>query len=708
MAKQGSNFKNSKRSGLPPRLPKKPVGGMQSWMVIGLAIAMISMFFFTKERTLQEITQKQFESMVLQKEVESVTIVNDRLVEVSLKSTFVNKYFKTSPQSLVTVKQGPHFEFPIISKEGFEHFLEDRQKDFPRNERIFATPETRTGPLDWLGTWGFFILMGLSFYFLFFRMGGGGGAGGQIFNIGRSRATLTEGESKVKTTFNDVAGLDEAKEEIQEIVEFLKFPKKFTDLGGKIPKGALLVGPPGTGKTLLAKAVAGEAGVPFFSLSGSDFVEMFVGVGAARVRDLFKQAKEKAPCIIFIDEIDAVGRSRGRGQMPGSNDERENTLNSLLVEMDGFATDSGIIIMAATNRPDVLDPALLRPGRFDRTISIDKPDIIGREAIFKVHLKPLKLAQDVDPKELSAQTPGFAGAEIANVCNEAALIAARRNKSAVDMDDFQEAMDRVIGGLEKKNKLISPLEKKIVAYHEAGHAIAGWFLEHANPLVKVSIVPRGVAALGYAQYLPKEQFLYRTEQLMDEMCVTLGGRAAEEIMFGKISTGAQNDLERITKLAYSMVTVYGMNEKLGNISYYDSKGSEYQFNKPYSEQTAREIDEEVRKIIAEAYVRTKKLLKDKKDKLTILAEQLLKKEVLFQSDLEELVGPRPFEQLTSYQEFIKGETEKKRKDAKDERDLAESEKIKVPRKPATKAKPEEEVAEEVKKPVRKRTPKPKE
>ncbi len=707
MAKQGSNFKNSKRSGLPPRLPKKPVGGMQSWMVIGLAIAMISMFFFTKERTLQEITQKQFESMILQKEVESVTIVNDRLVEVSLKSTFVNKYFKTSPQSLVTVKQGPHFEFPIISKEGFEHFLEDRQKDFPRNERIFATPETRTGPLDWLGTWGFFILMGLSFYFLFFRMGGGGGAGGQIFNIGRSRATLTEGESKVKTTFNDVAGLDEAKEEIQEIVEFLKFPKKFTDLGGKIPKGALLVGPPGTGKTLLAKAVAGEAGVPFFSLSGSDFVEMFVGVGAARVRDLFKQAKEKAPCIIFIDEIDAVGRSRGRGQMPGSNDERENTLNSLLVEMDGFATDSGIIIMAATNRPDVLDPALLRPGRFDRTISIDKPDIIGREAIFKVHLKPLKLAQDVDPKELSAQTPGFAGAEIANVCNEAALIAARRNKSAVDMDDFQEAMDRVIGGLEKKNKLISPLEKKIVAYHEAGHAIAGWFLEHANPLVKVSIVPRGVAALGYAQYLPKEQFLYRTEQLMDEMCVTLGGRAAEEIMFGKISTGAQNDLERITKLAYSMVTVYGMNDKLGNISYYDSKGSEYQFNKPYSEQTAREIDEEVRKIIAEAYVRTKKLLKDKKDKLTILAEQLLKKEVLFQSDLEELVGPRPFEQLTSYQEFIKGETEKKRKDAKDERDLAESEKIKVPRKPAAKAKSNEDVAE-AKKPVRKRAPKPKE
>ncbi len=685
MAKQG-NSKNTKRSGIQPRMPKKPAGGMQSWMIIGLVIAMVSMFFFTKQRTLQEINQRQFESMVIQKEVQSVVIVNDKLVEVSLKPAMVGKYFKNTPQGLVSVKQGPHFEFPIISKEGFEHFLEDRQKDFPRNERIFATPETRTGPLDWLGTWGFFILMGLSFYFLFFRMGGGGGGGGQLFNIGRSKATLIEGESKVRVTFDDVAGLDEAKEEIQEIVEFLKFPKKFTDLGGKIPKGALLVGPPGTGKTLLAKAVAGEAGVPFFSLSGSDFVEMFVGVGAARVRDLFKQAKEKAPCIIFIDEIDAVGRSRGRGQMPGSNDERENTLNSLLVEMDGFATDSGIIIMAATNRPDVLDAALLRPGRFDRQISIDKPDIIGREAIFKVHLKPLKLASDIDPKELSAQTPGFAGAEIANVCNEAALIAARRSKTAVDMDDFQEAMDRVIGGLEKKNKIINPLEKKIVAYHEAGHAIAGWFLEHANPLVKVSIVPRGVAALGYAQYLPKEQFLYRTEQLMDEMCVTLGGRAAEEIVFGKISTGAQNDLERITKLAYSMVTVYGMNDKLGNISYYDSKGSDYQFNKPYSETTAREIDEEVRKIIAEAYTRTKKLLTSKKDKLTILAEQLLKKEVLFQSDLEELVGPRPFEQLTSYQEFIKGETEKKRQDAKDERELAETVK-RAAKKPAA-AKPE--------------------
>nr|MBP6411458.1 ATP-dependent zinc metalloprotease FtsH [Pseudarcicella sp.] len=501
----------------------------------------------------------------------------------------------------------------------------------------------------------------LLFAGIFFMLRGGqGGPGGQIFNIGRSKAKLFDGDSQVKLTFNDVAGLDEAKEEIQEIVEFLKNPKKFTDLGGKIPKGALLVGPPGTGKTLLAKAVAGEAGVPFFSLSGSDFVEMFVGVGAARVRDLFKTAKEKSPCIIFIDEIDAVGRSRGKGgNMPGANDERENTLNSLLVEMDGFATDSGIIIMAATNRPDVLDSALLRPGRFDRQISVDKPDIIGREGIFKVHLKPIKLADDIDPKELAAQTPGFAGAEIANVCNEAALIAARREKKAVDMQDFQEAMDRVIGGLEKKNKLISPEEKKIVAYHEAGHAVAGWFLEHANPLVKVSIVPRGIAALGYAQYLPKEQFLYRTDQLIDEMCVTLGGRVAEDIIFGKISTGAQNDLERITKLAYSMVTIYGMNPKLGNISFNDSKAGEYSFNKPYSEQTAREIDEEVRAIIANAYKITKDLLISKKDKLEILAQELLKKEVLFQNDLTRLIGERPFEQLTSYQEFLKGDDSKK-------------------------------------------------
>ena len=654
---------NKLQNPLPKRRPSNTGNGFQGWLVVGLVIALISIYFLSKTHVLKRVEITRAEQMVVDKEVSKLTILKGKdLVEITLKPEAFPKYkseLNDQPNAVVNQNTGPHFETEITSVDSFVSELNEIQKDVPRDQRIHASIEERYGILEFLMGPGFFILFFVAIYFMFFRMGGAGGPGGQIFNIGRSKATLFDGDAKVKITFNDVAGLDEAKEEIQEIVEFLKFPKKFTDLGGKIPKGALLVGPPGTGKTLLAKAVAGEAGVPFFSLSGSDFVEMFVGVGAARVRDLFKQAKEKAPCIIFIDEIDAVGRSRGRGAMPGSNDERENTLNSLLVEMDGFATDSGIIIMAATNRPDVLDSALLRPGRFDRQISIDKPDIVGREAIFKVHLKPLKLAADIDPKELSAQTPGFAGAEIANVCNEAALIAARRGKTAVDMKDFQEAMDRVIGGLEKKNKLISPEEKKIVAYHEAGHAIAGWYLEHANPLVKVTIVPRGVAALGYAQYLPKEQFLYRTEQLIDEMCVTLGGRVAEDITFGKISTGAQNDLERITKLAYSMVTVYGMNDKLGNVSFFDSKGgNEYSFNKPYSEQTAREIDEEARKIIATAYEKTRALLSDKQDKLEILAQELLVKEVLFQNDLERLIGPRPFEQLTTYQEFTRNEDRK--------------------------------------------------
>jgi cell division protease FtsH len=453
---------------------------------------------------------------------------------------------------------------------------------------------------------------------------------------------LYDKDTKVNISFKDVAGLEEAKEEVMEIVDFLKNPKKYTDLGGKIPKGALLVGPPGTGKTLLAKAVAGEAGVPFFSLSGSDFVEMFVGVGASRVRDLFKQAKEKAPAIIFIDEIDAIGRARGKNLIQNSNDERENTLNQLLAEMDGFGTDSGVIILAATNRADILDSALMRPGRFDRQISVDRPDIVGREQIFKVHLKPLtKLNADVDVHRLAAQTPGFAGAEIANVCNEAALIAARHGKDQVSMKDFQDAIDRVIGGLEKKNKIISPEEKKIVAYHEAGHAVAGWFLEFADPLLKVSIVPRGVAALGYAQYLPKEQYLYRTEQLIDSMCMTLGGRVAEQIFFGKISTGAQNDLERITKLAYSMITIYGMSTKVGNVSFNDPTG-EYGYQRPYSEQTAQIIDQEVRELIDSAYKRTIELLMEKKSQVEAVALELLDKEIIFKSDLDRIIGKRPF------------------------------------------------------------------
>ncbi len=641
-----------------PKVPRRP--GFQGWLIVGLIMAVLMITWVSQRSSVREIKQKQFVEMVKAHEVADVVLVNDKQVDITLTPEALRspKYRGLfEEKQILTSAQGPHFQFQVISGQALKQDVDKLNAQLPEQYQIEVQPEQRTGLYDFFTGWGFLILIVLTMYFMMSRMAGGAGPGGQIFNIGKSRAALFDAENKVKITFNDVAGLDEAKEEIKEIVEFLKTPKKFTDLGGKIPKGALLVGPPGTGKTLLAKAVAGEANVPFFSLSGSDFVEMFVGVGAARVRDLFKQAKEKAPCIIFIDEIDAVGRSRGRGAMPGANDERENTLNSLLVEMDGFATDSGIIILAATNRPDVLDSALLRPGRFDRTISIDKPDLVGREAIFKVHLKPVKLAPDVNPKELAAQTPGFAGAEIANVCNEAALIAARREKKAVDMHDFQEAMDRVIGGLEKKNKLISPEEKTIVAYHEAGHAVTGWFFEHANPLVKVTIVPRGVAALGYAQYLPKEQFLYRTEQLMDEMCVTLGGRAAEDLVFGKISTGASNDLERITKLAYSMVTVYGMNDKIGNISFYDSKQPEYSFNKPYSEETAREIDEEVRKLVQIAYERTRQMLEDKRGALEIIAQELLKKEILYQNDLERLIGKRPFATPTTYQAFTNGQVQ---------------------------------------------------
>ncbi|MFC0517227.1 ATP-dependent zinc metalloprotease FtsH [Mucilaginibacter angelicae] len=563
-------------------------------------------------------------------------------------------FFNTS-----TSNSGPQFTFTDASYESLKKSIADAQKDVPDDQKVSLQFEQGHESLlsNWLVQGVIMVILFAGVWiFIMRRMSGGsgGGPGGQIFNIGKSKATLFDKEAQVTVTFNDVAGLEEAKQEVMEIVDFLKNPKKYTNLGGKIPKGALLVGSPGTGKTLLAKAVAGEAQVPFFSLSGSDFVEMFVGVGASRVRDLFRQAKDKAPCIIFIDEIDAIGRARGKNNIVGGNDERENTLNQLLVEMDGFGTDSGIIILAATNRPDVLDSALLRPGRFDRQVSIDKPDLVGREQIFKVHLKPIKLSDGVDAKKLSAQTPGFAGAEIANVCNEAALIAARKNKESVDMTDFQDAIDRVIGGLEKKNKIISPEEKRIVAYHEAGHAIAGWFLEHADPLVKVSIVPRGVAALGYAQYLPKEQFLYTTEQLLDEMSVSMGGRVAEDIVFGRISTGALSDLERITKLAYAMTKIYGMNGNVGNVSFYDPQG-EYQFNKPYSDTTAEMIDNEVRKLVDEVYQKTKVLLNEKREGLESIAQKLLEKEVLFQSDLEEILGKRPFDERTTYDKFVNGE-----------------------------------------------------
>lgn len=667
-----------------PLLPNKsPKGNYQIWVIMISIAVIFGIFYLNTFSDLPEKTYDEFEQMVKSNDVSKVLLVkNQDIAEITLRPEALQntKYKQELEQSPLGINpKGPHFKIKIVSPDRFDaQFDQLRRKDSNASKIEYDTTN-RENYVSQLAQWGFLFLLLFGFWMLMRRMTGGGGPGGQIFNIGKSKAALFDAENKVKITFADVAGLDEAKEEIREIVEFLKNPSKFTKLGGKIPKGALLVGPPGTGKTLLAKAVAGEAAVPFFSLSGSDFVEMFVGVGAARVRDLFKQAKEKAPCIVFIDEIDAIGRSRGRGQLPGANDERENTLNSLLVEMDGFATDSGVIILAATNRPDVLDSALLRPGRFDRQISIDKPDIVGREAIFKVHLKPLKLDTDVDAKKLAAQTPGFAGAEIANVCNEAALIAARKDKKAVDMQDFQDAIDRVIGGLEKKNKIILPEEKKIVAYHEAGHAVAGWFLEHADPLVKVSIVPRGVAALGYAQYLPKEQFLYQTEQLVDTMCMAFGGRAAEEIVFGKISTGALSDLERITKMAYSMVTIYGMNKEIGNLSYYDSKASDYSFQKPYSDATAEKIDKEVKGIIDEAYERTKKLLIQHRHHLDTIAKELLEKEIIFQADLERLIGKRPFEHPTTYQKYTNGQNQ----DAGDE--LKKEEQSKEPVEDTTKA-----------------------
>jgi cell division protease FtsH len=588
-----------------------------------------------------------------------VIVTNKNLVRVYIKKDSLQKpyYREKLSKGWPAVKpEGPHFEFRVTKSDEFEKRLE---RIFEKNPSL-EVPYSPTQEGEWFGPLLNFLLpllvIVLIWIMLMRKMGGGaaGGSGpGGIFNIGKSRATLFDKGTKVNITFSDVAGLDEAKVEVMEIVDFLKNPKKYTALGGKIPKGALLVGPPGTGKTLLAKAMAGEAQVPFFSMSGSDFVELFVGVGASRVRDLFKQAREKSPCIIFIDEIDAIGRARGKNAIM-SNDERESTLNQLLVEMDGFSGESGIIVLAATNRPDVLDTALLRPGRFDRQISIDKPDLKGREHIFKVHLKPIKISTRVDIHKLAEQTPGFAGADIANVCNEAALIAARKGKEHVEMEDFQDAVDRVIGGLEKKNKIISPEEKRIIAYHEAGHAICGWYLEHAYPLLKVTIVPRGVAALGYAQYTPREQYLYDTDQLMDQICMTLGGRASEEIFFGKISTGAQNDLQQITRTAYSMVTVYGMNARVGNVSFYDP-AAENSFTKPYSEETSKLIDQEVRKLIDVAYEKTKALLTEKKSQVAKLAEELLVKEVLFQSDVEKLIGKRPFREQKTLDVDVDGE-----------------------------------------------------
>ena len=615
---------------------------LSSYWIYGLIILVvlaINMSVFVTKKT-EVISPGKFEELVQERVVDSVVVTNDKFVSVYLSKEALQGEYKRFGNSTLNLNQ-PHFTFQIGDVGNFENNIAELRSQGYNIDPVYNTKENWLSPL--LGILiPTLLLIGVWLFIMRRVSGGANGPGGQLFNIGKSKATLFDSKTNINVTFKDVAGLDEAKEEVVEVVDFLKNPKKYTALGGKIPKGVLLVGPPGTGKTLLAKAVAGEAGVPFFSISGSDFVEMFVGVGASRVRDLFKQAREKAPCIIFIDEIDAIGRARGRGAIQGGNDERENTLNQLLVEMDGFSTDKGVILMAATNRPDILDSALMRPGRFDRQISIDRPDLKGREAIFKVHLRSIKISDSVTADVLAEMTPGFAGAEIANVCNEAALIAARRGKSSVDIDDFNYALDRVIGGLEKKNKLIAPHEKEIIAYHEAGHAICGWYLEHASPLVKVTIVPRGVGTLGFAQYLPKEEYITRTEALLDRMCMTMGGRAAERIVFDKISTGAQSDLDQVTKMAYGMIAVYGMNEKVGNVSFYGMQQD--QFQKPYSDETARLIDDEVRKMIDGQYERAQELLTAKRKELDILAKALLEKEVLLKSDLERLIGKRPFDQ----------------------------------------------------------------
>ena len=618
------------------------------WLIYAIVIGgLIAISLFNNDLskgTRKNISISKFYGMLDNGDIAKVTKSGAKAI-IYLKKEAVSKAEHKKVALDVFSKKnelGPHYITEVglkndVYEERLNQALADKKIDSFENE-----PESIWG--DLLSMLIPFILIAALWIFMMRRMsGGGGGGGGQIFNIGKSKARLFDEKNNVKVTFENVAGLEGAKEEIEEIVEFLKNPTKYTDIGGKIPRGALLVGPPGTGKTLLAKAVAGEAKVPFFSLSGSDFVEMFVGVGASRVRDLFKQAKEKSPAIIFIDEIDAVGRARGKNSMTGGNDERENTLNQLLTEMDGFGSNANVIVLAATNRADVLDKALMRPGRFDRQIFVDLPDVKEREQIFAVHLKPLKKSEELDVDFLAKQTPGFSGADIANVCNEAALIAARKNKKSVDKQDFLDAVDRIIGGLEKKNKIITPEEKRAIAIHEAGHATVSWMLEHAAPLIKVTIVPRG-QSLGAAWYLPEERQIVRPEQMLDEMCATMGGRAAEKVIFNKISTGALSDLEKVTKQARAMVTIYGLNEKIGNITYYDSSGqSDYNFSKPYSEETAKVIDTEISAIIEKEYQRAINLLNDNKDKLEQLADILIEKEVIFKDDLQNIFGKRPFE-----------------------------------------------------------------
>ena len=621
------------------------------WIYGIVAVILISINLFNPVNTgILKSNYSEFKSFIDNKQVRKVEVINKREARVYIFPDQLDQpphKDKNIPKKSVFggPNNGPHYIFNIPNNETFSTYLEESQKQYAYSNKslMYDYVEEDNFGKDILGWIIFFGIMIAVWSFIMRRVSGGaGGAGGQIFNIGKSKAQMFGQGKSTNVTFDNVAGLEEAKEEVKEIVDFLKNPKKYTALGAKIPKGALLVGPPGTGKTLIAKAVAGEAKVPFFSLSGSDFVEMFVGVGASRVRDLFKQAKEKAPCIIFIDEIDAIGRARGKNPNMGSNDERENTLNQLLTEMDGFGTNSGVIMLAATNRADVLDRALMRAGRFDRQIYVDMPDLNERKEIFEVHLKPLKLEKKLDKDFLARQTPGFSGADIANICNEAALIAARKKKVSVQKQDFLDAVDRIIGGLEKKNKIITKQEKKTIAYHEAGHATVSWMLEHANPLVKVTIVPRG-RSLGAAWYLPEERSLTTTEQILDEMCAALGGRAAESIIFNKISTGALSDLEKVTKQAMAMVTIYGLDEKIGNVSYYDSQNQGYGFTKPYSEETAKIIDQEIKKIIDSQYERAKAILKKHEDKLHQLSNKLLETEVIFKEDLETIFGKRPFQ-----------------------------------------------------------------
>ena len=630
------------------------------YWLYGMVILLLLSLSFFGEGSLQstgKTNTSEFERYLNNGDIDKVVIQNEKIARIFLKPEALEK----SEHKAIRKKnflgqvntQGPHYAFEFGDLKLFQEKLERAKTKNIQFDYEFVTIENKF--FDVIISFLPIIVIVLIWIFIMRRMSGsaGGGAGGQIFNIGKSKAKLFDEKTDIKVTFKDVAGLEGAKEEVQEIVDFLKNPQKYTVLGGKIPKGALLVGQPGTGKTLLAKAVAGEAKVPFFSLSGSDFVEMFVGVGASRVRDLFKQAKDKSPAIIFIDEIDAIGRARGKSNITGSNDERENTLNQLLTEMDGFGTNTNVIVLAATNRADVLDKALMRAGRFDRQIYVDLPDVRERKEIFKVHLKPLKTTKTLDIDFLSKQTPGFSGADIANVCNEAALIAARKNKKSVGKQDFLDAVDRIVGGLEKKNKIITQEEKKTIAFHEAGHAMVSWLLEFAAPLVKVTIVPRG-QSLGAAWYLPEERMIVRTEQMLDEMCATLGGRAAEKIVFNKISTGALSDLEKVTRQAKAMVTVYGLNDQIGNITYYDSTGqTDYNFSKPYSEETAQTIDKEISKIIEKQYARACKLVKENKDKLTELANRLLEKEVIFKDDLISILGERPFDKEDNVQEKTK-------------------------------------------------------